>query len=730
MSAVRRFADPEALTDWLIARVGPDIRVGAPLGLGKPPILMNALYRRAKSDARLRLTFITALSLDVPALHGDLERRLLAPVFARVFEDYPGLDYERDLVRQALPPNITVSEFFFRPGAMLGNRHAQRHYRSVNYTHAARELMAAGVNVLMQMVAPGTASGELSLSCNTDVTLDLLPELERRRAAGDAPLLVAQCNRRLPTMTRSALVAEDRFDALLSGPAADFKPFGPPAAPVPDTDYGIALRVSALVADRGTLQMGIGSLSDAIAYCLTLRQRQNDRYRRLLARLPASAAEAALADRIGARAPFVHGLYGCTEMLVDAYLQLYRAGVIGRRVYDDLNVQQLHNAGAIDDAVTPNTLTALLDNGIVKVRLRKRDAAYLQRIGVFHRAVTWAGGRLHAGDDKPPIVPDLADRTARGEIERRCLGRRLAAPSLVHGGFFLGPNAFYQRLHELSPTERDLFHMTGVGYINQLYGDEAIKRAQRRAARFINTALKVSLDGAVAADGLASGQVVSGVGGQYNFVAQAHALAGARSIICVRAVRESADGCESNIVVHYAYNTVPRHLRDIVVTEYGVADLRGQTDEAVAMALIEIADARFQDRLRSAAIAAGKLSRAYRIPARARGNTPAAVRGWLAAERGRRDFPPYPYGSDFTPTEQALMRALQGLKKRSGPALLMSAARHATRLGAVTAAARPYLQRMGLDAPASWRERLTARLLILALCDAGVVIRKRRSRSP
>ncbi|MES1935007.1 acetyl-CoA hydrolase/transferase C-terminal domain-containing protein [Salinisphaera hydrothermalis] len=716
-----RFTDAEALADWLIARVGRTLRVGAPLGLGKAATLMNALYRRACADPSIDLTFITALSLDVPAPSSDLERRLMDPIVERVFGDYPGLDYLRDLRRGALPDNITVSEFFFQPGAMLGNSDAQRHYRSVNYTHAGRELMNAGVNVLMQMVAPGTQDDEISLSCNTDVTLDLLPVVERMREAGDAPLVVAQINRRLPTMTRSALVSKQRFDAVFEGEAADFKPFGAPAAPVPDADYAIAARVAALVPDGGTLQIGIGSLSDAIAYCLSLRHNDNARYRRLIGRMPAGAAEKTLVDRYAGREVFQRGLYGCTEMLVDAYLHLHRAGVIKRAVYADLTVQTLLNAGAIDDDVGPRTLTALLDAGAIRAELSAADVDYLKSIGVFHSAVDWSDGRLSAGDNEPSMAPNLADRAARSEIEARCLGTHLAGPTLVHGGFFLGPNDFYQRLRDLDPDTRERFHMTSVGAINHLYGDEPLKRAQRHHARFVNTALKASLDGAVASDGLESGQVLSGVGGQYNFVAQAQELEGARSILCLRAVRSGPRGPESNIVARYGYNTIPRHLRDIVVTEYGVADLRGKTDEDVAIALIEIADARFQDELRASAIAAGKLSSRYRIPPAARGNTPAAVHGWLTPDRDEGLFPPYPYSCDFTETELALIGALRPLGSATPLRLAGIFARNAPKLARHHAAAAPYLERMNLAAPKNRRERWQARLVTLALLESGAL---------
>ena len=38
-------------------------------------------------------------------------------------------------------------------------------------------------------------------------------------------------------------------------------------------------------------------------------------------------------DAIGGAAPFEAGLYGCTEMFVDGFLDLYRSGVLRRRVY-------------------------------------------------------------------------------------------------------------------------------------------------------------------------------------------------------------------------------------------------------------------------------------------------------------------------------------------------------------------------------------------------------------
>ena len=86
--------------------------------------------------------------------------------------------------------------------------------------------------------------------------------------------------------------------------------------------------------------------------------------------------------------------------------------------------------------------------------------------------------------------------------------------------------------------------------------------------------MMTTLLGAVVSDTLADGKVVSGVGGQYNFVAQAFALPDAAPSCC-----GNPDGCRPHLIEfvwEYPETTIPRHLRDIVVTEYGIADLRGR----------------------------------------------------------------------------------------------------------------------------------------------------------
>ena len=286
---------------------------------------------------------------------------------------------------------------------------------------------------------------------------------------------------------------------------------------------------------------------------------------------------------------------------------------------------------------------------------------------------------------------------------------------VLQAAFFLGPEAFYQALRDLPEDERRLFRMTSVARINDFFGEEERVRRRLRDARFINICMKATLFGAAASDGLEDGRVVSGVGGQYNFVAMAHELAGARSILLMRSTRETGGGVESNIVYNYGHATIPRHLRDIVVTEYGIADLRGRTDAEVAAALIGIADRRFQAALAARAVAAGKLPRGWRVPERALGNTPRALAERLAPLARQGLLPAFPLGTDFDAEERRLVPALRWLKESASH----WRGRAAIAAGLIGAHAAPgnaaALARMGLATPHGLRERLLRRLVALSL---------------
>src|SRR6267154_6296016 len=293
--------------------------------------------------------------------------------------------------------------------------------------------------------------------------------------------------------------------------------------------------------------------------------------------------------------------------------------------------------------------------------------------------------------------------------------RREADGVLLHGAFFLGPKSFYRALREMTPAQLARIQMMPVSFTNELYGDEDLKRRARVDARFVNNTMMATLTGAAISDGLENGQVVSGVGGQYNFVAQAFALRGARSILTVEATRQAGAKAQSNIRWAYGHQTIPRHLRDIFVTEYGVADVRGKSDADVIAAMLGIADSRFQPELARQAKDAGKLPKSFEIPAVHRENHPERIADALRPAREAGLLPQFPFGSDFTDTEQRLIPALQFLQdaRRSPqrlPGLLWQGFTRAP-----DAADEECLERLSLGRPATWSERTYRALVSAAL---------------
>jgi hypothetical protein len=294
-----------------------------------------------------------------------------------------------------------------------------------------------------------------SLSCNPDITLDLLAK--RHSTAADF-IFVGQVNSELPFMPGEGDLDANAFDLVLDSQQTDFPLLAPPREPIDLIEYAAGLRVAGIVADGGTLQLGIGAFGDAVAQSLILRHHKNASFRDLLERLSFTAtAPAGMIEH----KPLEVGLHGTSEMFVEGFLELFHAGILRREV-----------------------------DGV-----------------------------------------------------------------LLHAAFFLGSRAFYRALRELPEVQLEKFRMTAASYVNKIYGDEAAKRCARVKARFVNGAMMATLLGAIVSDGLENGQVVSGVGGQYNFIAQGFALQDARSIIMVRATRTANWRTSSNRMLKYAATT-------------------------------------------------------------------------------------------------------------------------------------------------------------------------------
>ncbi|HSR80851.1 MAG TPA: acetyl-CoA hydrolase, partial [Hyphomicrobiaceae bacterium] len=221
--------DPAKCAEAIVDRVGRHIRLGAPIGIGKPNQLLNALYRIAEADRRVTLEIFTGISLARPPFRTDLERRFVGPLLNRLFPAYPELLYVQALRERRLPDNVEVREFFLQAGAWLSHPIMQQSYTSLNYSHVAGHLMRAETNAFAQLVAPDPHgdAGRLSLSSNTDVTLDMVPYVKARREAGKPVVFAGEVNANLPYMPGEAEVERGQLDVLLES-AQSYDLFAPP----------------------------------------------------------------------------------------------------------------------------------------------------------------------------------------------------------------------------------------------------------------------------------------------------------------------------------------------------------------------------------------------------------------------------------------------------------------------------------------------------------------------
>ncbi len=214
-----------------------------------------------------------------------------------------------------------------------------------------------------------------------------------------------------------------------------------------------------------------------------------------------------------------------------------QTGVLKRKVYEHWALQRLINLGKCNpDQLGASILDDLADMGVREITPEDFDA--FKRHGLLVESVVLNGIYLVLPDGQR-VLANLADNATRTALASSGLGASLVKGTVLHAGFFLGPSTMYKALKNMPLAERSSIHMLGVEHVNQLDLNRPLYSAQREHARFVNTGIMATLGGAVVSDGLADGRVISGVGGQYNFVSMAHKLPTGRSVLMIRAVREN-----------------------------------------------------------------------------------------------------------------------------------------------------------------------------------------------
>lgn len=171
-----------------------------------------------------------------------------------------------------------------------------------------------------------------------------------------------------------------------------------------------------------------------------------------------------------------------------------------------------------------------------------------------------------------------------GNITGKC---KTVFPEKAVITFFMGTRELYE-FADYNPA----FHMMTADIVND---DSLIGQNDNMVA--INSCVQVDLQGQVASESVGFTQI-SGTGGQVDFIRGARRSKGGKSIIAISSTAKK--GTVSKIVPLLDDGSAVTTLRtdvDFVVTEFGIAALRGKTLRDRAKALIEIAHPDFRPAL-------------------------------------------------------------------------------------------------------------------------------------
>lgn len=113
----------------------------------------------------------------------------------------------------------------------------------------------------------------------------------------------------------------------------------------------------------------------------------------------------------------------------------------------------------------------------------------------------------------------------------------------------------------------------------------------------INTAVEIDLTGQICAESIGPRQL-SGSGGAFDFAYGALHSKGGRGIYAFTSISKKGHSKINCMLRHGAQVTIPRNYADHIVTEYGVARLRGRTVRERALSLIAVAHPEHRAELR------------------------------------------------------------------------------------------------------------------------------------
>tara|TARA_R110002072_G_scaffold284396_2_gene448425 strand:- start:14349 stop:15653 length:1305 start_codon:yes stop_codon:yes gene_type:complete len=217
--------------------------------------------------------------------------------------------------------------------------------------------------------------------------------------------------------------------------------------------------------------------------------------------------------------------------------------------------------------------------------IRNGDCLQLGIGAIPDAALAALHGHCHLGIHTEMFSNGLLPLIASGVIDN---SRKVIQPGKIVTSFAMGDRAFYDFIDDNTQV---LF--LDVGYVNS----PAVIRKNPQTVS-INSAIQLDLGGQVSADSIGN-KIYSGFGGQVDFVTGSKLSVNGRSVIALPSTANK--GTESRIVVNLAPGAgvvTSRAQVDYVVTEYGVAKLRGSSLRERAQQLINIAHPDFREELK------------------------------------------------------------------------------------------------------------------------------------
>jgi 4-hydroxybutyrate CoA-transferase len=276
--------------------------------------------------------------------------------------------------------------------------------------------------------------------------------------------------------------------------------------------------------------------------------------------MQAAASAAVTIAEVNARTPRTHGSWihvSEVDFIVEAD---YPLAEIPRAKLSDVEKKIGENvATLVDDRATLQLGIGALPDAVINYLSDKKDLG------------------IHTEMFSDSVV----ELVERGVITNRYNN---VSPGKTTASFLMGSQKLYGFVHDNPAVD-----MRPIDYTNSIL---VAGRVQNLVS--INSALEVDLYGQVCADMIGPKQF-SGVGGQVDFVRAASAAPGGKSIL---AFSSTARGGASSRIVHRltpgACVTTSRNEVHYIVTEYGIAELRGKTNRQRAEALMRIAHPDFR----------------------------------------------------------------------------------------------------------------------------------------